>query len=89
MSKTQDPTPYRASPSYPETHAEAEDMLRWSAIGGYSIESIGERINPPPKPLPESFLGQFAASVVRDPVSFGRVVAHALAALQAEKRGGA
>jgi hypothetical protein len=44
------------------------------------LRTIGDMIFPPPEPLPDRFLGRFAASVASQPERWGRVFLHALKA---------
>ena len=64
--------------NYPATVAEAEEMLCTSAIGGYEIETLGDRLANRPARLPHRFLERLAASVAHDPAGFGRLFNHAI-----------
>jgi hypothetical protein len=77
--------PYRAAPNVPATVGEAGDIYsRWPHLraSNWPGMTVGDAVDPPPKPLPESFFRQFAASVAASPERYGRLIRHALKAAE-------
>jgi len=64
--------------NYPATVAEVEQMLDESVVPGYRIETIGDWIHPPPKPLPDRLVERFAATIAEKPTLWGRLLRHVL-----------
>ncbi len=86
---------YAAAPNYPATVEELDQICERHpclriARGGERQEPIGRTlqraIDREPKRLPDRFVARLAASIVEDPVTFGRLFGHALRAAGREGR---
>jgi hypothetical protein len=69
----------RLARNLPETVEEAEAYFEQTALPR-QIETIGDWIDPPPKPLGDVFFERFAASVANAPEGYGRLFVHAIRA---------